>query len=149
MATEDYNLGLIEIQEDGETRVVYAPRRGLPICIVGCLATGRSVHPRGPVGAMAWALYIREEHALAIEAGWNLSPTILARDPSLIRRLAARLNVDARMGHFTAADEEFMHLGARLRAEYAADLEDTIGEDAIRITTDRGDVITVREAVAE
>lgn len=129
--TDDYSgLALIEVRDpQGKLSVIYAPRRGATICVVGAVATGRSVHPRGPTAAMAWALYIREEHAMAIEAGWSIDPVILARDvtqaaeddkPNVLRRLAAEYGFDERL----------MLLGARMRARFGS--ADEIDSDARR-----------------
>lgn len=131
--TEDYSgLALIEMRDpQGKLSVIYAPRRGATICIVGAVATGRSVHPRGPTAAMAWALYIREEHAMAIEAGWAIDPAILERDvlkaaedgaPNVLRRLAAEYDFDERL----------MLLGARMRARFGnTDAVDSGGDSRV------------------
>lgn len=98
-----YNLGIIDLPAGCDDEAIeiphYAPRRGAMIDLIGALAAGCPQHPQGPVGAVARALFIRFEHAEALETGWSC------------------LHEDAN-NYFPEYDENLLRLAATLRRRY-------------------------------
>ncbi len=105
-----YGLGTIARPAGGVDDEItiphYAPRRGVTMVdLIGALATGRAQHPQGPVGAVARALFVRFEHAEALEVGWDLSDVAV-------------------FDKFPEYDRDLMLMAHELRTEYASLADD-------------------------